>query len=144
VRLEVGHNEIGDAEESDLFISPEIVNMFTRIGLPEPAPIALMRIHHQIAQKIHGLTEPERKRAHDLIDPQIIMQKENVELGLMRGACERLFAYRRMQAWSPAISKNEGWGNYYFEQQPPASVLQTVDEAIIWDNALINRIVEAW
>ncbi|MDR2672429.1 MAG: nucleotidyl transferase AbiEii/AbiGii toxin family protein [Coriobacteriales bacterium] len=144
VRLEVGHNEIGDAEEADLFISPEIVDMFTRIGLPEPAPIALMRIHHQIAQKIHGLTEPESKRVHDLIDLQIIMHVENVELGLVRETCERLFAYRRMQAWPPAISKNEGWDNYYFEQQPSASVLQTVDEAIIWGNALINRIVEAW
>jgi hypothetical protein len=144
VRLEIGHNEIGDAEEADLFISPEIVDMFTRIGLPGPAPVALMRIHHQIAQKIHGLTEPESQRAHDLIDLQIIMQEENVELKLVKETCERLFAYRGMQAWPPAIRKNKGWDSYYSEQHPSASVLQTVDEAIIWGNALINRIVEAW
>jgi hypothetical protein len=141
VRLEVGYNEIGDAEEVDYFISSEIINMFTRIGLPEPAPIALMRIHHQIAQKIHGLTEPESKRAHDLIDLQIIMQEEAVELELVKVTCERLFAYRKMQAWPPAIRKNEGWDSYYSEQQPPASVLQTIDEAINWGNTLIDSIV---
>jgi hypothetical protein len=143
VRLEIGHNGIGDADEADLFISADIIDMFTGIGLPEPAPIALMQIHHQIAQKIHGLTEPESKRAHDLIDLQIIMQEENAELGLVRKTCERLFAYRGMQAWPPAISKNENWDDYYSEQQPSASILQTVDEAIIWGNTLISSIVEA-
>ena len=143
VRLEVGHNEIGDADIADYFISAEIVDMFARIGLPAPAPIALMRIHHQIAQKIHGLTEPGSKRAHDLIDLQIIMQQEDVELCLVRETCERLFAYRRVQAWPPAISKNEDWDSYYSEQQPPESVLQTVDEAIVWGNVLIDSIAKA-
>ena len=143
VRLEVGHNEIGDADEADYYISAEIVDLFARVGLPTPAPIALMRVHHQIAQKIHGLTEPGSKRAHDLIDLQIIMQQEDVELGLVRETCERLFAYRKVQIWPPAINKNEDWDSYYSEQQPPESVLQTIDEAIVWGNALIKSIVKA-
>lgn len=143
VRLEIGHNEIGDAEEADSFISEEIVDMFRRIGLPDPAPVGLMRVHHQIAQKIHGLTEPGSKRAHDLIDLQIIMLEEDIEFGLVKETCERLFTYRRMQPWPPVISKNESWDGYYNEQQPPVSVFQTVDEAIVWGNAFIDSIVKA-
>ena len=143
VRLEVGHNEIGDADKADYYISAEIVDMFARIGLPAPAPVALMQVHHQIAQKIHGLTEPGSKRAHDLKDLQIIMQQEDVELGLVRETCERLFVYRRVQTWPPAISKNEDWDSYYSEQQPPGYVLQTIDEAIDWGNTLISSIVMA-
>lgn len=42
IELEVGHNEIGDADEADWGISPDIVDMFERLELPEPAPIPLM------------------------------------------------------------------------------------------------------
>ena len=143
VRLEVGQNEIGDADEADYFISSEIVDMFAKIGLPKPAPVALMRIHHQIAQKIHGLTEPESKRAHDLIDLQIIVQEEeDIELKLVKETCARLFAYRNAQTWPPVITRNEGWSDYYSEQQPPASVHQTIDEAIEWGNSLIDSILK--
>lgn len=142
VRLEVTHNEIGNAESAERFIAPEIVQMFESIGLPAPAPIALMPLHHQIAQKIHGLTEPASKRAHDLIDLQIIMKDEAVDLVLIKQTCERLFAYRKMQSWPPAIIKNESWDTYYEEQQPPESVIQSVEEAVAWGNALIDSIVE--
>ncbi len=117
--------------------------MFRRIGLPDPEPVALMPLSHQIAQKLHGLTEPESKRAHDLIDPQIIMLEEEVDLALARRTCERLFSYRRMQAWPPTIRKNDPWEDYYKGQQPPESVLQSIDEAITWGNALIDSIAKA-
>lgn len=142
VRLEVGHNEIGDAEIADYYIAPDIVKMFRKVGLPDPAPIALMPLCHQISQKIHGLTEPRSKRAHDLIDLQIIMQSDEVDLALLEKTCERLFAYRKMQAWPPVVKKNENWDAYYAEQQPPATVLQSVDEAIDWGNALIALIAK--
>ena len=143
VRLEVGHNEIGDAEEADYRIAPDIVAMFRRIGLPDPEPVALMPLSHQIAQKLHGLTEPKSKQAHDLIDLQIIMLEEEVDLALVRRTCERLFSYRRMQAWPPTIRKNDAWEDYYKGQQPPESVLQSIDEAITWGNALISSIAKA-
>lgn len=143
VRLEVGHNEIGDAEEADYYIAPDIVAMFRRVGLPDPKPVALMPLCHQISQKLHGLTEPGSKRAHDLIDLQIIMLEGEIDLALVRQTCERLFAYRRKQAWPPVIRKNDGWDSYYREQQPPPSVLQSVDDAIIWGNKLIDDIAKA-
>lgn len=143
VRLEVGHNEIGDAEEADYYIAPDIVEMFRHVGLPDPEPIAFMPLRHQISQKLHGLTEPKSKRAHDLIDLQIIMLEEKINLALVRQTCERLFSYRRMQAWPPIIRKNNDWDSYYREQQPPTSVLQSVDDAITWGNKLIDDIAKA-
>lgn len=58
VDLEVGHNEIGDADEPDLCLPRFVVEAFESIGLPSPGPVPLMPVSHQIAQKLHGLSEP--------------------------------------------------------------------------------------
>lgn len=143
VRLEVGHNEIGDADEVDIVMSDDIAEMFRMIGLPEPAPVALMKSHHQIAQKLHGLTEPGSKRAHDLIDLQIIVQEEDLDLPLIRKTCERLFAYRGLHEWPPTVVVNEGWQELYAAQNPPGSVLQDVESAALWCNEFISTIVNS-
>ena len=73
VQLEVGHNEIGDANECDMVELPtELLNLFAFLALPKPSPIPAMRLEYQIAQKLHGASAPSSKRAHDLIDLQLI------------------------------------------------------------------------
>ncbi len=141
VRLEIGHNEIGDADEADWGISDDIVEMFRSVGLPDPKPVALMKPYHQVAQKIHGLTEPGSKRAHDLIDLQVIAQRENLDLALVRETCERLFSYRRLHEWPPVIVQGDEWPGLYAAQNPPDDVLQNVDEAVSWGNAFIGSII---
>lgn len=42
VPLEVGHNEIGDADEADYEIAADIAEMFATLGFPEPSPVALL------------------------------------------------------------------------------------------------------
>lgn len=143
VRLEIGHNEIGDADEVDMAMSADITEMFRKIGLPDPVPVALMKSHHQIAQKLHGLTEPGSKRAHDLIDLQIIDQEEDLDLPLIRKTCERLFAYRNLHEWPPTVVVNEGWQELYAAQNPPDSVLQDVNSAASWCNGFIDVIANA-
>ena len=55
VQLEIGHNEIGDADECEMVDVPEIMaEMFTHLALPKPSPIPTMRLEYQIAQKLHG------------------------------------------------------------------------------------------
>ena len=74
VQLEVGHNEIGDADECDMVELPaELLDLFAFLALPKPSPIPAMRLEYQIAQKLHGASAPSSKRAHDLIDLQLIM-----------------------------------------------------------------------
>lgn len=63
--LEVGHNEIGDAEDPDMVSSPEVATILKELGLPEPAPVPCMRLKHQIAQKLHALSGVGSERAHD-------------------------------------------------------------------------------
>ena len=143
VALEVGHNEIGDADEADLVSSPEIEGIFEALGFPSPGPIPVMKLEHQIAQKLHGASEPGSERAHDLIDLQVIVQNGNVDFGKAKRTCERLFAYRRQQAWPPTIEKQPGWDELYRRQAEGLSVLQTVDEAVAWANELIAMIDKA-
>lgn len=143
VALEVGHNELGDAEEPERTLSPDVIRLFRTLGFPDPNPVPIMPLHHQIAQKLHGASEPRSKRAHDLIDLQVIMHRGTIDLALARKTCERLFAYRAMQPWPAVVKKNEGWDDLYAAQVLPPPVLQSVDEAVAWVNELIASIAKA-
>jgi hypothetical protein len=140
VPLEIGHDEIGDADEADLAIAPDIVDLFEEIGLPEPGPVALMPLRYQVAQKLHALTSPGSSRAHDLIDLQVICQNGSLDLVATRKVCTRLFDYRDQQAWPPAIVSSEGWSTIYREQSEGLDVLPELAEAIDWGNDLITEI----
>ena len=141
--LEVGHNEVGDADKPEYRISDSIVVMFERIGLPEPSPIPCMPLHHQIAQKLHGVSGHDSARAHDLIDLQLIIENESIDYETIRKACVRLFAYRRLQAWPPTINNKENWVELYDAQKTGLPVLDSVDDAVEWTNDLIKRIVSS-
>jgi len=143
VPLEVGHDEIGDTETYDYFISQDIVDMFKRLGFPAPNPVALLQIHHQIAQKLHALSSANSERAHDLIDLQIIAKSEKLDYRLIRITCTRLFAYRRQQAWPCIVSKGVGWDMLYGSQSGGLDIFQNIDDAVAWANSLIGKINEA-
>jgi hypothetical protein len=140
VPLEVGHDEIGDTQNPDYSISPDIASFFLRLGFPAPKPVALMPIHHQIAQKLHALTTERNERAHDLIDLQIIAKNETIDFLTTKKICKRLFAARKMQIWPPVVSKSAEWDSLYNAQKGSLDVLQTVDEAVIWANDFIRTI----
>lgn len=143
VPLEVGHNEIGDADEFDFEIAADIVEMFTALGFPEPNPVALMKHHYQVAQKIHAVTTPRGSRAHDLVDLQIICANCELDLPLVRRTCERLFAYRKQQEWPPLVVPTAGWQELYDEQRVGLDVLEDVEEAASWANELIGKIAQS-
>lgn len=140
VELEVGYNEIGDADEAEFDLSPDVTDIFTQLGFPEPGKIPLMPIAYQIAQKLHGATEPGSKRAHDLVDLQLIVQNSPIDYAKLRNICVRLFAYRRKQQWPPEIVIGADWGERYDAEKLDLPVLPTVDEAVAWANELIARI----
>jgi len=143
VPLEIGHDEIGDTATYDYHISPEIVALFEELGFPAPSPVALLQIHHQIAQKLHALSTSGSERAHDMIDLQVIEKCETIDYLLTKNTCERLFAFRRQQEWPPVVLKDDGWDTLYASQVGELDVLQDIDEAITWVNALITTIDNA-
>lgn len=140
VPLEVGHDEIGDADEVEYGLADDVVALFEAVGLPSPEPSPLMPLHHQIAQKLHAVSEPGGDRAHDLIDLQVICGLGDVDLPKVRETCVRLFAYRRRQAWPPNIESGPDWEGLYAAQAKGLGVLATVEEAIDWANGLISAI----
>lgn len=140
VDLEVGHNEIGDADEPD-FVSPEDANaVLEGLGFPPLGPVPVMPLRHQIAQKLHAASAPGSMRAHDLIDLQLLDKAYGSDYSDVRETCTRLFAYRKMQAWPPTVEGNEEWATAYADQLPSDELIPNVGDAITWANSLIRRI----
>lgn len=143
VDLELGHNEIGDADEPEWFESKDVNNVFAALGFPAPGKVPVMALKHQVAQKLHGASEPESERAHDLVDLQLIFRRTNIDLTEVKSICKRIFAYRKMQSWPPVVTKNDGWDDLYASARHDLPVLKTAAEAVIWANDLIRRIDES-
>ena len=143
VRLEMGANEVGDTLDADWSLASDISEMFAALGLPQPKPVPLMKLHHQVAQKLHGLTDPSQNRPHDLVDLQLVFSQNELDLALVRKTCERLFAHRRRQVWPAKVVAGELWDVGYAAAKYDLPVKTTVAEAIDWANELIESIVQA-
>ena len=142
VPLEVGHNEIGDADEADWTELDDAAEVFGRLGFPAPGRAPLMPLEHQVAQKLHAVTGAG-DRVRDLIDLQVMFANSDVDLAATRRTCERLFAYRKAQDWPPTVSAREGWEEQYRSLAGGLRVRQSVGEAVEWANGLIGRIASA-
>lgn len=136
VPLEVGHNEIGDADTADWADLEDAARLFGAIGFPSPGRVPLMSIEHQIAQKLHAVSSLG-DRARDLIDLQLIAKRVEISPIATKMVCERLFAYRKAQAWPPVVVKQAGWGALYKELASGLPVVDDIDDAIAWVNELI-------
>lgn len=140
VKFELGHNEIDDAVEPELRIAEDLVELFTDLGLPAPEPIPVMRADHQIAQKLHAVSEPGSERARDLVDLQLLNKGEDLDLRQVRETCVRLFEYRRRHSWPPTISVAKGWDTLYEAAVEDVDALPNVTAAVAWATAFIGRI----
>ena len=141
VDMEIGHNEIGDADAFDTIPVPQEVSLLAEfLCLPALGEIRAMKLEYQVAQKLHGATELGSKRAHDLIDLQLILSQNEIDMVKTASICRELFRYRRKQPWPTHVVGNENWDAVYLERKGGLKVLPTVDEAIAWTNDLIARI----
>ena len=144
VDFELSYDEIGDADAFDIVPLPEdVLTIFEKLNLPKPQPFPLMRVAHQIAQKLHGATDPDYVRAQDVIDLQLLMKRESVDMVEIRQICKRLFANRKKQIWPPKLMASEEWRVAYAGMASELSVLTTADEAIAWANELVAKIEKA-
>ncbi len=143
VRLEVSHDELGSAEVSEYRELPErIKSIFTALNFPKPSPVPLMCLPFQIAQKLHGVSQPGGTRVRDLIDLQLIVANEDIDWASTSRICRRIFAYRKMQQWPVKISSGVDWNSLYDVQRGGLPVLPTVEAAIDWANDLVRKIDE--
>jgi Nucleotidyl transferase AbiEii toxin, Type IV TA system len=140
VKFELGHNEIGDADEPEYQLAADLAELFTEVGLDAPKPVPVIRADHQVAQKLHAVSAGGSERARDLVDLQLLDQGENLDLSQVRTTCVRLFEYRRQQAWPPVIEVGEGWGTLYDAAVEDIDVLPDVEAAVDWVSAFVERI----
>lgn len=140
VKFELGQNEIGDADAPEHRLANDLADLFTEVGLEAPKPVPVMRSDHQIAQKLHAVSEPASERARDLVDLQLLDQGEDLDLVQVAMTCARLFDYRRQQNWPPRIELVDGWDTLYLEAADGLAVFPTVGEAVAWANQFVRRI----
>jgi len=142
--LEVGHDEIDGLAQVEERVASDILDLFAAVGLPEPRPVPLLSLDHQIAQKLHACTSRDAKggneRAHDLVDLQILEREGGLDLSTVGATARRLFAARRAQAWPPTVVAFPGWEAIYAEAADGLDVIGDVDGAVTWANDLITRI----
>lgn len=140
VKFELGHNEIGGADEPEHHLAADLVGLFTDVGLEAPRPVPVLRVGHQIAQKLHALSAEGSERARDLVDLQLLEQREALDLAVVAATCVRLFRYRQQHAWPPTIGVGANWDTLYLEAVEGLEVRPAVDEAVTWANDFIRRI----
>lgn len=143
VPFELSDNELGDTDAPALALAPSIAALFTELGFDSPAPVPVVAVEHQIAQKIHASTAPGNDRARDLVDLQLLAAREDVDLATARAICTRLFAYRRAHAWRPTVVSGESWRSLYAEAATGLPVVSDLDAAIEWSNGFITQIDQA-
>lgn len=141
VKFELGHNEIGDVDEPEYQLADGLALLFTEVGLELPKPVPVMRVDHQIAQKLHAVSEPGSERVRDLIDLQLLDKGEDLDFARVNATCVRLFEYRRQQAWPPTIELGAGWATLYEAAVEDVDVLPDAEAAVPWVNDLVRRIV---
>ena len=94
-----------------------------------------------------ALSEEGSDRAHDLIDLMLIGRQSQLDFVDIKSKCVRLFDYRRKQAWPPVIRKGEEWDAKYEAAlgtvRDNSDICHTVDEAVVWANEFIAKIVQA-
>ena len=146
VAFELGHDEIGSIKNHDLRIASDLIELFESLGLETPAPIPVLALDHQIAQKLHACTYVNPKtgqndRAHDLVDLQILDQEEVIDMEAVAATAERLFAARRAHKWPPTVVQYDRWLSIYADAATGLDVIDNVSEAIVWANDFIARVV---
>ena len=148
VIFELGHDEVGSTSTHDERMPADILGLFSELGLETPAPIPVLALDHQIAQKLHACTSISprtggNERAHDLVDLQILEQEEQLDLAAIDATATRLFAARRQHAWPPVIVAHGGWATIYAEAADGLDVRPEVDDAVTWANDFVGRIIES-
>ena len=135
VYLELSTNELGDADAPEYSPPPaDVLSALEKLGFPPTGRLPLMPLEHQIAQKLHGLTEESSERAHDLVDIQLICKRSVIDIGKVREIAAKLFRYRKMQTWPTLVVKHQDWDRLYAVASRKVPEVMSLDAAIAWVN----------
>ncbi len=140
VRFELALDEFSSGITPEFHIANDLIALFAGVGLTTPEPVPTLRAEHQIAQKLHALSEPGSLRARDLVDLQLLLAHEMINFHDTHTACLRIFNLRKRHSWPPVVASGDGWDRLYSSARQDTCTLHSIDEAIAWVNQLIDRI----
>jgi hypothetical protein len=86
-----------------------------QFGLDGPTRVPALGVRYQIAQKIHGCTEPppdgkqENPRFHDLLDLILLRELVDRDWAGVRSACVDTFKVHGKQPWPPELVIHPSW-----------------------------------
>lgn len=141
VALEITKASYGCADQFDeIAPNEETLSLFRDLGFPDPESVFAMKLDHQVAQKLRGVSCVGSERAHDLIDLQLILQREHVFLPRVKTICQNIFCGKGCPSWPSQVVKGENWESIYDRQKLSLPVLPSVDAAVVWVNELIAKI----
>lgn len=156
IKVEVSFGEGEIADHMEAFAAPDL----KFLGLSGPDQLVGIAMAYQVAQKLHGCSDPdtaERKndRVRDIADLILIRRNlvvEGTELTDVRMACEDIFAAREAAAtargesgrpWPPAVEEREIWAGAWPRLAEELALDMTLEEAIDYVTAFVADIGSA-
>jgi len=108
LQVDVSHTDLEDVGSEDA--APLSLQPF---GLQGPPAVPCLPVTHQIAQKLHAVTEPttlevRQERVRHLVD-LLLIRELATDLSALRTACRRVFAARATHSWPPSVVMVRGW-----------------------------------
>lgn len=144
--VEVADPEIEPHAHTRRAVDGELVKLSEHFGFGTLQAVELIDLEHQMAQKIHAVTNPKYARAHDLVDLQLLWDS-GPDMDILRDFCVRTFAFRREQEWPPLpLRAMDEWGPAYQEAYAETEVdgsslmLAGIDAAREWFEQVITSI----
>lgn len=143
VSIDLAHEELPD-------IAPELIAAIdlSPFGLRGPSAVPCLPLHHQIAQKIHGATQPPREggrneRTKDAVDLLLVEDRVTDHVSL-RAVCVQVFEQRNTHPWPPTLFAHEHWRDEYSRYVREYALGQsTLEEGVAATARFIARIDEA-
>lgn len=155
IQFEIAPDEAGIGDESEP-IEPPALGAF---GLPDPDALVGIALRHQIAQKLHAVTDPHdppaaiNNRARDVVDLVLLedlvtaasspTDDEIAEAAqaVFRGRAEEAVALgREPRSWPAYLTAHPHWARDFEQAATSAQLQLPLDEAVSRVNDWIRRL----
>ena len=142
VRLELGADELEMYELTEQ-ISPsaEILELLDLAEITTSSLASFLSIEYQIAQKLHGVTEPDSDRGHDLYDIWLLMHLRSIDASVLKDLIFRTFAFRKTHPWNGEISATGKLEENYLESVKDIPTAPDFNEALRFVNQQLVTLI---
>lgn len=128
-------------------VAPDYINAIdlAALHLPGPAVVPCLPLSHQLAQKIHGMTQPpkegrQNERSKDLVDVLLIEELVR-DMAELRRTCVTVFEARGTHEWPPTLEAHAHWRDEFGRLSAEYDLnVRSLEEGVTAARELIARI----